>query len=306
MDQFVGIDVSKETLDIHCLSSSSSWQIGNTPQAMNELLERLAGATLVVLECTGPYHELAKASLQEAGIPVAAVNPRRVRDFAKATGILAKTDKLDAKVLAQFASTFRPLEQRQLPAAVSQLQQLNAHRQDLVTTLTAQKNRLKQTREESIRASIQRIIAYIEQEISDAEKHIQQVIAGDEQLAQKAKVLQGVTGVGPVLCSVLLGNLPELGMIDEKRIASLVGVAPFNCDSGRFKGEKKIWGGRQAVRNILYLGANISRRYDPKMKAFFEKLIQAGKAFKEALTACMRKLIVILNAKMRDHLLLAT
>lgn len=303
MSVFVGIDVSKDRLDIYNLSTCEAWHLENTPKGMAELVERLAGATLVVMEATGGYQTLCQETLQEAEIAVCVVNPRRVRDFAKATGLLAKTDHLDAKVLAQFAATFQPMAQRPLSREVRQLQLLNAHRQDLVQLMTAQKNRLKQAKALGIQESIQRVLYCLKQEMTDVDAAIAECIRADETLSQKAQILNQVKGVGPVLCSLLLGNLPELGEIDEKRVAALAGVAPFNRDSGQFKGKRKIWGGRKEVRNALYMGANIARRFDPKMKAFFEQLVARGKAFKEALTACMRKLLVILNAKMRDHLL---
>lgn len=303
MDKFIGIDVSKDFLDVYCLSTHEAWRIENNQPALASWVLRLADARLVVLEATAHYHRLAVEVLQEAGIAVVVVNPRRVRDFAKSTGRLAKTDKIDAQTLALFAATLRPEEQPKLPEAVQKLQALNSHRQDLVKLLTAQKNRKRHVQEPFVVQSLQHLIDSLEAELKQVDTQIQDCIQSDAGFQAKAKVLQQVKGVGPVLIALLLGNLNELGKIDEKRVAALVGVAPFNCDSGYFRGKRRIWGGRSDVRHILYMAANVARLYDPKMKAFFEQLRQRGKSFKMAVIACARKLLVILNAKMRDHLL---
>ena len=302
MSDFVGIDVSKDFLDVYSLRDNASWQVENTREGLDALSRRLRGAGMVLLEATAHYHQLTVQVLQQAGIPVAAINPKRVRDFARSTGMLAKTDKIDAKILAWFAATFQPEQQRKLPASVEHLKVLNAHRQDLVNTLTAQKNRRRHVREPWVIASMNRMIEAGKQELKAVDREIRQCIQADPVLKAKAKMLSAVKGVGPVLCATLLGNLPELGEIDEKRIASLVGVAPFNCDSGRFRGQRRIWGGRKDVRDILYPATNVARQYDEKLKAHFEQLRAKGKPFKVATIACARKFLVILNAKMRDHL----
>jgi transposase len=303
MKTIVGIDVSKDFLDGFSLADNASWRVPYQQSQLEALSVKLKGADLVVVEATGGYQQALVSHLQDNDIPVTVVNPRRVRDFAKASGLLAKTDKLDARVLALFGQVFAPVPQMPCDEPVIQLKALVTYREDLLKMTTAQKNRRKQIKSPALIDSIQRSLAFLTHEIAMLEKAIQASLKADDQLSAKATVLNRVKGVGPVLTATLLGQLPELGQVDHKPIAALAGVAPFNCDSGRFKGKRKIWGGRANVRKTLYLAANIARRCDPAFNAFYEKLRNAGKPFKVAIIACARKLLVILNAKMRDHLL---
>jgi len=300
MQEFVGIDVSKEWLDVHCLPSGREWRVKNEAVDIEPLAAKLKQAERVLVEATGGYERVVTETLRQYGIEMWVVNPKRVRDFARSTGKLAKTDQLDAQVLAAFCATMTPKTQKF--DTCLELKALQAHRQDLVKLMTMQKNRLQQNRAGQIRESIQRLLGALKVELQAVEEQIKGVIQASPQLQSKAQVLESVKGVGFVLSSTLLAQLPELGYLDGKEIAALVGVAPFNCDSGLYRGKRRIWGGRQDVRHMLYLGAFIARRYDPHMKAFYERLRAAGKPFKVAMVACMRKLLVILNAKVRDHL----
>lgn len=304
MKRFVGIDVSKEFLDLYCLATQSSWRIANSQDALDDWVARqAANIRLVVMEATSHYHRLALRTFQKAGIPAAAVNPRRVRDFAKSTGVLAKTDRIDAEVLARFAAVFTPPKQEALPESVERLKALNGHRQSLVQMITNEKNRRRHIDQPAILESMDRVMETLKAELRRVDEQVQDCIETDAELKAKAQVLRETKGVGPVLCATLLGNLPELGKMDGKGSSSLVGVAPFNCDSGLMRGKRRIWGGRKEVRDVLYLAANVARQFDPRMKAFYQRLIDQGKPFKVAVTACARKLLVWLNARMRDHLL---
>lgn len=299
MSMIVGIDVCKEWLDCYSLQDNACWRVQNEAENWQALSCRLTNADLVVLEATGGYQQGVVDVLQEHDIPVAVVNPRQIRDFAKACGRLAKTDQLDAEILARFGLAVNPAPQT--ASAVRELKELVAYREDLLKMTTAQKNRSKQSRHPDILQSILRSLEMLKQEIAKVEKQIQAFIQDNRQLNEQARLLQAVKGVGPVLTATLLGALPELGQVDGKAIAALAGVAPFNCDSGRYRGKRRTWGGRSSVRKVLYMAANIARRSDPAMTTFYENLRQQGKPFKVAIIACARKLLVILNAKMRDH-----
>jgi transposase len=301
MREFVGMDVSKQWLDLHCLPSGRRFRVKNTAVEIEPLLASLGNVQRLVMEATGGYERLAAELLRQKGIDVWVVNPKRVRDFARCTGKLAKTDRLDAQVLAEFCTTMTP---KPKTSDTSQpLKDLQAHRQDLVKLITMQKNRRRQAHNPFIGESLERLLNSLKDELKQVEAQIKAHIQADPRLQNKASILQSVTGVGFVVSSTLLAQLPELGHVNGKEIAALVGVAPFNCDSGYYRGKRRIWGGRSQVRHNLYLAAFIATRYDPQMQVFYQRLRDSGKPFKVALVACMRKLLVILNAKIRDHLL---
>lgn len=300
MNDFVGIDVSKSTLDIHCLKANASWQERNDQDGHEALALRLAGAELVVLESSGSYHFVLVQSLQDAGIPVFVANPRWIKQFRASMGKLAKTDTLDAKLLAQFGERMCPEPTASSSAELQRLKALNAHRQDLTVQMSATKNRLKQAREALVKEHLTQLLETLKHLQKQVDQAIAFTLKHTVEFADKAAFMLGVKGVGPVLTATLLSELPELGQVNSKQIAALVGVAPFDCTSGVFTGKKRIWGGRKGVRNILYMAANVARRYVPEMKAYYEHLRQKGKEFKVALVACMRKLLVQLNAKVRD------
>lgn len=298
---FVGIDVSKEKLDIGSCSEEISWSVSNDEVGIKELLVKLKklNPTLIVMEATGEYSSLAAGTLAEEGFFVAVVNPRQVRDFAKATGRLAKTDTLDAKILAQFGEAVKP-EPRTLPDALTQeLRALLVRRRQLVEMLVSEGNRLSSAYP-TVRPEIQIHIEWLKDRLSRLDKELDVFIRSSPLWREKENLLRSVPGVGKVLSFTLLADLPELGTLSNKEIAALVGVAPFNRDSGFMRGSRRIWGGRARVRAALYMAALVASRHNPVIEAFYQRLLQAGKKPKVALTACMRKLLVILNAMMRS------
>jgi transposase len=304
----VGIDVSKRTLDVCLLpaeaSQGESFTISNDQEGLDQLLGRLegAGTELVVLEATGRYERLAASSIAAAGIPVAVVNTRQARDFAKAIGSLAKTDKIDAFVLARFARAVEPT-----PSVISDeeaqfLQALLARRRQILGMLVAENNRLQiapgfAPLQKRIRAHIK----WLEKELSRADFDLDEAIEASAAFKENEALLKSIPGVGPVLARTLLAELPELGKLTHKRLCALVGVAPFNRDSGQRSGKRGVWGGRAPVRAALYMGALVATRHNPVIKEFYERLLAVGKPKKVALVACMRKLFSILNALMRDR-----
>jgi transposase len=265
------------------------------------LVKRLAAskAALVVLEATAGMEMPVVAALAAAGLPVVAVNPRNAREFARATGRLAKTDIIDAHVLAQFGEALKP-PLRPLPdAATQELNALVTRRHQLVEMITAEKNRLAQAVTKAVRASIREHIRWLERRLADIDQDLAGSIRQTPVWREKDELLRSVQGVGPVLSTTLLAGLPELGALGRKQIAALVGVAPLNRDSGRHRGKRMIWGGRARVREALYMGTLVATRFNPVIRAFYQRLLAAGKPKKVALTACMRKLLTILNAMAR-------
>jgi transposase len=296
---FVGIDVSKDHLDIGVYPNGRTWQVTHDETGSQQVLKELLRLKpqLIVLEASGGFETALAIELSEAGLPAVVVNPRQVRDFAKAHGILAKTDRIDAQVLARFGETIRP-ELRPLPdEAQRELEGLMVRRRQLVTMMTAEKNRLPRASKEVIRG-IQQHLQWLKKQLARVDEEIGRRIQHNDVWKRDEKVLRSVPGVGPGVSRSLLAGLPELGKINHKKIAALVGVAPFNCDSGKFRGRRRIWGGRQHIRSILYMGTVSAIRWNPLIRSFFLRLVDAGKSKKVALTACMRKLLIILNAIM--------
>jgi transposase len=299
---FVGIDVAKAHVDSAVRPTGEHWTAPQTEAGIQDLVARVQALapTLVVLEATGGLERAVTAALAAAGLPVAVVNPRQVRDFAKATGRLAKTDRLDAQVLAHFAEAVRP-QPRPLPAEQAQL--LSAHlarRRQLVEMLTAEKNRLG-TAPRPVRQRIQTHIAWLEQELREVEDDLGTTLRASPLWREQDDLLRSVPGVGPVLSTTLLAELPELGTLSRKQIAALVGVAPLNRDSGTLRGRRTVWGGRARVRAALYMAALVATRHNPVLRAFYDRLRAAGKPPKVALTACMHKLLIILNALLKHR-----
>jgi transposase len=296
----VGIDVSKASLDVAVRPSGAAWRTANDARGIAALVSAVAAVTptCVVLEATGGLERAATAALAAAGLPVAVVNPRQVRDFAKATGKLAKTDALDAAVLAQFGEAVRPAV-RPVPDAQAQaLAELITRRQQLVEMRTAEQNRLGSltgSRRERVVAHL----AWLRQDLADLEAELDAAIQTSPVWRARDALLRTVPGVGPAVARTLVADLPELGRLDRKRLAALVGVAPLNRDSGAFRGRRGIWGGRARVRAALYMGALVATRCNPVIRAFYQRLLTAGKAKKVALVACMHKLLRILNALLR-------
>lgn len=299
---FVGLDVSKSRLDVSVRPHDETWSVANDEQGIAQAVERLQALqpVLVVLEATGGMEFLVTGALAAAGLPVVVMNPRQVRDFAKATGQLAKTDKIDAGVLARFGEAVRP-EVRPLPEICTQeLRALLARRRQLVQMLTAERNRLGSA-PGAIRKEIQDHIRWLERRLQGVNHQLSQTIRTSPLWREKSNRLRSAPGVGLVLATTLPADLPELGRLNRKEIAALVGVAPFNRDSGNQRGKRMIWGGRAAVRTALYMATLVAVRHNPVIKVFYLRLRQAGKEKKVALTACMRKLLTILNAMMKQQ-----
>jgi len=299
---YVGIDVAKDWLDVAQRPGGEAWRVSSDETGIATLIKRLKGLrpALVVLEATGGLQIPAVAALAAAGLHAVVVNPRQVRQFAGATGRLAKTDAIDAEVLAQFGEAVRP-EVRPLPdAATRELSAVVARRRQLIEMLTAEKNRLRMATKK-VRLNIEAHIRWLEGELLDLDDGLGEVIRSSPVWRERDNLLRSVPGVGPVLSSVLLADLPELGKLSRKEVAALVGVAPLNRDSGQFRGRRQVWGGRSHVRTALYMAALVATRYNPVIKSFYQRLLSAGKPKKVALTACMRKLVTILNAMARSQ-----
>jgi len=299
---FVGIDVAKAQLDIAVRPSGERWAVPNDATGIETLVDRLhtLHPTLIVLEATGGLERAATAALATAGLPVVVVNPRQARDFARATGQLAKTDALDARALAHFADVIRPTP-RPLPDAQTQeLRALLGRRQQLIGMRTAAQNRLAGT-SEYLAQDIEAHIAWLNARIATLDDDLETLLRASPLWREIDDLLQSAPGIGPVCARTLVLELPELGTLTRQQIAALVGVAPLNCDSGTLRGRRMMWGGRAHVRTVLYMGTLVATRYNPRIKAFYERLLAAGKVKKVALTACMRKFLTILNAMLRHR-----
>jgi transposase len=300
---YVGIDVSKDQLEIAVRPYGDTWSMPNDVSGIPEVVQRLAQLhpKLVVLEATGGLQLPVAAALASAGLPLSMVNPRQVRDFARATGRLAKTDRLDAQVLAHFAEAVRPTPYPLPDAQTQELTALLTRRHQVVEMLTAEKNRLRATRSEAVRQRVQDHIHWLEQELADLDDDLERTLRESPLWRENDNLLRSVPGIGRVVSITLLADLPELGTLSRHQIAALVGVAPLNRDSGRFRGKRMVWGGRARVRAALYMAALTATRYNPIIKAFYQRLCSAGKARKVALTACMRKLLIILNSMVKHR-----
>jgi len=301
---YVGIDVSKATLDVAILPTGRHFVVSNDEAGIDELLGGFDDPNkpiLVVLEASGGYERAVAAAIAASGIAVAVVNPRQTRDFARATGKLAKTDRLDAKALAGFAEAVRP-KPRALPEEEAQeFRAILARRRQLIQMMSAEKNRLGSAASKAVARRIRAHVRWLEKELSRTDRDLEEAIEGSPVFKENEALLRSVPGVGPVLCRTLLSELPELGSLAPRELSALVGVAPLNRDSGTLRGKRAVWGGRSRVREALYMGALVASRHNPHIKEFYERLVAAGKPKKVALVACMRKLLVILNALLRDR-----
>lgn len=309
-NRYVGIDVSKGHLDIAFRPGARSTseagkqsRFPNDPEGIEALLGRLLEEwpSLVVLESSGGFERPAAAALAAAGLAIAVVNPRQARDFAKATGKLAKTDSLDAESLAHFAEAVKPQPSTLPDEEALLLSEILDRRRQLLAMLVAENNRLSATVSEPVRRRLRVHVRWLEKELSRTDRDLEEAIAASETWRENEALLRSVPGVGPVLARTLLAELPELGTLPHRRLSALVGVAPYNFDSGTLRGKRMVWGGRSRVRTALYMAALSASRHNPVLRAFYEKLVAAGKPKKVALIACARKLLSILNAVMRDH-----
>ena len=300
----VGIDVAKAELVVAARPSGERWTVTNDERGVRTLVERLRAVPpdLIVLEATGGYELLCVAALVAAALPVVVANPRQVRDFAKATGQLAKTDRIDAEILALFAERVRPAVRALPDAAAQELDALLARRRQLLEMLQAERNRLGQVfgrGKQPVKKSLTTHIAFLERELRRADTDLGAMIRQSPAWREKDDLLRSVPGVGPVLSRTLLAELPELGRLSRRQIAKLVGVAPLSRDSGTLRGRRFVQGGRASVRAVLYMGALVATKRNPVIAAFYQRLLAVGKPKKLALVACMRKLLTILNTMVR-------
>lgn len=295
---YVGIDVAKASMDVAVHQSQQRWSFSNDDEGIGKAVccLREVAPALIVMEATGGIELPIAAALAAAGLPVAVVNPRQVRDFARATGKLAKTDAIDAQVIAHFAAALKPTPHPLPGAQAQEFDALLTRRRQVVEMLTAEKNRLSSAPSKAVREHIKAHIGWLERELANINSDLGRRVRQSPVWREKDALLRSVPGVGPVLSFTFLADLPELGALDRKQIAALVGVAPLNQDSGTMRGKRAIWGGRATVRATLYMSALAATRYNPVIRAFYRRLCAAGKAKKVALTACMRKLLTILNA----------
>ena len=297
---YVGIDVAKAQVDVAVRPTGQRWVVSFDETGVGELVSQMEDLSpaLVLLEASGGLELPLVAALAAAALPVVVVNPRQVRDFARATGTLAKTDALDAAVLAHFAEAVRPPVRPLRDAETQALNALAARRHQVMIMLVSEKNRLSSATI-AVRPRIEAHIAWLERELDDLDEDLRQTLRQSPVWREKEDLLRTVPGVGEQLSLTLLAYLPELGTLDRRKIAALVGVAPFNRDSGTLRGKRTVWGGRARIRAVLYMGALVASRHNPVIRDFYQRLLAAGKPKKLALIACMRKLLVILNSMLK-------
>ena len=300
--EYIGIDVSKGSLDVTAYTANKTWQVYNSEEGITRLVNSLSqlSPALVVMESTGGYEISLALALSKAGIPCAVVNPREVRNFAKATKKLAKTDAIDSQVLAHFAAVIKPEPRNISDEETLEMEDLLARRGQLIEMITAEKNRLHTTRH-PVKLEIIEHIEYLEKKLSEANSNLNTKIKLSPVLNMKEKLLRSVPGIGQASSFSLLISLPELGELNRKQIAALVGVAPLNRDSGMFRGRRSIWGGRKNVRRSLYMATLVATQHNSVIKRFYTHLCEQGKPKKVALVACMRKLLIILNAMLKNN-----
>jgi transposase len=299
-EMYIGIDISKDSLDIAVHETSQRLHFSNDRSGIAKLCRKLKQMKpdLVVFEATGGYEMPLYLGLDEAGLPAAPVNPRQIRDFARSTGKLAKTDILDARAIAHFGAAIKP-EPRPVPDT-QELKTAQARRTQIIEMITAENNRLRGMPKD-VKQRIKAHIVWLQNELADTDRNIMQLIKNEPDWQEKDRLLQSVPGVGPTLSATIIGSLPEIGTLNRRQIAALVGVAPLNRDSGRYHGRRSIWGGRGRVRTVLYMATLVATRFNPVIRRFYDRLCAAGKSKKVALTACMRKLITILNSMLKHQ-----
>jgi transposase len=299
---FVGIDIAKRSLDLHVRPDGRQLSVSNDPKGFKEILGFLPEpkTCLIVMEATGGYQRPLVDALLRADHYVAVVNPRQVRDFARGMGILAKTDAIDAAVLSHYAETARPRTMSITPENQAQIVELVTRRRQLIDLRTAETNRLETLRLKAVRKSVEQVLKFLQKQIDAIEKEIASLLESDDDWNDKSDLLLSVPGIGPKTVASLLADLPELGQLNRQEIAALAGLAPYNRDSGRFRGKRSIWGGRKKVRGALYMATLSAMRCNPIIRRFSKRLEAEGKPFKVRITACMRKMLVILNTMVKN------
>jgi len=298
---YVGIDVAQQYVDVVVSGNRNAMRVAADGGALEMLGQQLMELEpkLILMEASGGFERLPLTVLQTAGLPVAVVNPRQVRDFARSLGYLAKTDAIDARVLAQFAEVLNPQPARLSDEAEEQLRALELRRRQLIQMIVAERNRLRTAPRTAGR--IEEHLRWLEDEVKAIAQELQGLVESDPEMQARAVILRSVPGIGPILSFILLSGLPELGRLNRKQIAALVGVAPFNWDSGKLRGKRAIWGGRAHIRSALYMAALVASRRNPVIRALYERLCAAGKPKKVALVAAMRKLLITLNSMLRTQ-----
>jgi transposase len=300
---FVGIDVSKDRLDVHLRPSGEAFAVPRDSEGIEALAARLQalGPELVVLEATGGFETVVAAGLAAAGLPLAVVNPRQIRDFARAAGRLAKSDPLDAEIIAHFAEALRPQPRAVPDEAARALGELVARRRQIIEMMVAERNRRRQMSQRKAIRTVEHVLATLQAQLSEIEREIDDAVRGTPAWRAKEDLLTSVPSIGPKIARILIAELPELGQIDRRKLAALAGLAPFNRDSGKLRGRRAIAGGRKPVRSALYMAILVSIRRKLPLAQTYHRLVQAGKPPKVAIVACMRKLLAILNAILRDQ-----
>jgi transposase len=303
MEHFVGIDVAKDRLDVHLRPNGEPFAVARDGEGLAALVERLQALApaLIVMEATGGYETIVASALAAAHLPLAVVNPRQIRDFARATGKLAKTDRLDAAAIAHFAEAIRPPARPIADAEAQALGELVARRRQVIEMIVAEGNRRRRATQRRVIRAIERHLALLQAELSELDSDIDGAIRSSPAWQADADLLKSVPGIGPATLRTLIAELPELGRLTRRKIAALVGLAPINRDSGTLRGRRTIAGGRAAVRAALFMPAMVASKHNPLIAPYYAKLRTAGKTHKQAITACMRKLLVILNAILRDR-----
>jgi len=302
MEKYIGIDISKHTFDVHYFADNRDQRFDYTEEDIRQFADQLCKLSpiLIVMEATGGYEIPLASELHAVGLPVAVVNAKRIRNFAKAAGQLAKTDKLDARIIAQYAAAMKPPPQTPIDEMANTIKNLNTRRRQLVAMRTSEKNRKEHALDKCIARSIDAVIKAIEREIDTVEKQISKHIDQTPQLQRKKEVIQSFKGIGEKTTPALLGALPELGELNRRKIALLVGIAPINCDSGQLRGKRITGGGRVEIRNQLYMPTLVAIQHNPVIRDFYERLIKAGKPKMTAVIASMRKILVILNTMVKN------
>jgi transposase len=300
--KYLGIDIAKESIYAFLYPTNEVWNVKNEPNEIVEWIKKLPGdIELAVMEATGRLEELVAAQLNNAGIPICIVNPRQIKDYAKCTGRLAKTDKIDAETIAMFANTIKPQPQELPDEMESALKDLVIRRLQIVDLITEEKNHLSSARSKLIKKDVEETIKLLQKRLAEIESKIKDMIRQSPIWRKKVKILTSVTGVGPVTAIMMIAKFPELGSITGREAASLAGLAPMARQSGKWKGKSYTQGGRKHVRTSLFMACLSAIRYNPVIKTFYERLIAIGKPTMIAITACMRKLLTILNALLRDN-----
>jgi transposase len=303
MEKFVGIDVSKNFFDVCLGVKGKIIHFDYTKEQVEKCVGLIEDfkPELIVMEATGGYEIDLASSLQENGLPVAVVNPRRIRDFAKAAGQMAKTDAIDAAVIALFASALKPPKAEKVSENARRIRALTARRNQLIRLRTAENNRLEHVFDKSIAKSIKAVICVIDKQLDEVEKQIAGCIEHDPQMKEKSGIIKTMPGIGDTTSAMIVAELPELGRLNRREIASLIGVAPMNRDSGIFRGKRMTGGGRSGIRTCLFMPTLVAIRYNPAVKNFYERLLKAGKTKMTAIVACMRKIITILNSMVANN-----